>query len=111
MCGCSIEGLIDVNMTEIPMEETELKFTKFFDIEFGGHWKPKDCIPHWKVGVLLLSPQEAHRKRLGWVLMLTCAAGGHPDPVQKPPRASPHPLSTPHSHAAAAEVAVCLLRH
>lgn len=44
------EGLIEVNMTEIPMEEIELKFSKFFDIEFGGHWKPKDCRPRWKVG-------------------------------------------------------------
>lgn len=49
VCVGSVEGLIDVNMTEIPMEETELKFTKFFGVEFGGHWKPKDCIPHWKV--------------------------------------------------------------
>lgn len=79
MCVSSIEGLIDVNMTEIPMEETELKFTKFFGIEFGGHWKPKDCIPHWKVKLLLW-----RKPSLGRVLMLTCAAGGHPDPVQKP---------------------------
>lgn len=42
---------MEVNMTEIPMEEIELKFSKFFDIEFGGHWKPKDCKPRWKVGL------------------------------------------------------------
>lgn len=46
----SPEGLMEVNMTEIPMEEIELKFSKFFDIDFGGHWKPKDCRPRWKVG-------------------------------------------------------------
>lgn len=40
---------MEVNMTEIPMEEKEMKFSKFFDIEFGGHWKPKDCRPRWKV--------------------------------------------------------------
>lgn len=40
---------MEVNMTEIPMEEIELKFSKFFDIEFGGHWRPKDCRPRWKV--------------------------------------------------------------
>lgn len=50
----STEGFIDVNMTEIPMEEIELKFSKFFDIEFGGHWKPKDCRPRWKVGSCIL---------------------------------------------------------
>lgn len=49
----SVEGLIEVNMTEIPMEEIELKFSKFFDIEFGGHWKPKDCKPRWKVGLVV----------------------------------------------------------
>ena len=47
----SAEGPIDVNMTEIPIEEMELKFSTFFDIKFGGHWKPKDCKPRWKVGV------------------------------------------------------------
>ena len=49
----SMKGLIDTNMTEISMKETELKFNKFFHIEFGGHWKPKDCIPHWKVAILI----------------------------------------------------------
>lgn len=44
------EGLVDVNMTEIPLEEVELKFSKFFGIEYGGHWKPQDCRPRWKVG-------------------------------------------------------------
>lgn len=50
----STEGLMEVNMTEIPMEEIELKFSKFFDIDFGGHWKPKDCRPRWKVGSRIL---------------------------------------------------------
>lgn len=48
----STEGLMEVNMTEILMEEIELKFSKFFDVQFGGHWKPKDCKPRWKVGTL-----------------------------------------------------------
>ncbi|XP_069378754.1 beta-1,4-galactosyltransferase 6 isoform X4 [Paralichthys olivaceus] len=47
------EGLMEVNMTEIPMEDIELKFSKFFDIEFGGHWTPKDCRPPWKVAILI----------------------------------------------------------
>ncbi|XP_062251234.1 beta-1,4-galactosyltransferase 6 isoform X3 [Platichthys flesus] len=49
----SMNGLMEVNMTEIPMEALELKFSKFFDIEFGGRWKPKDCRPHWKVAILI----------------------------------------------------------
>lgn len=52
----STEGLMEVNMTEIPMEEIELKFSKFFDIEFGGHWEPKDCRPRWKVGPCIFHP-------------------------------------------------------
>lgn len=43
-------------MTEIPMEEIELKFSKFYDIEFGGHWKPKDCRPRWKVVLVIKYP-------------------------------------------------------
>nr|XP_019936126.1 PREDICTED: beta-1,4-galactosyltransferase 6-like [Paralichthys olivaceus] len=49
----SMKGLMEVNMTEIPMEDIELKFSKFFDIEFGGHWTPKDCRPPWKVAILI----------------------------------------------------------
>ncbi|CAM9128321.1 unnamed protein product [Lampetra planeri] len=49
----SMKGLMDVNMTEIPMEEMELKFSKLFGIDFGGHWRPKDCRPHWKVAILI----------------------------------------------------------
>ncbi|XP_071062832.1 beta-1,4-galactosyltransferase 6-like [Pseudochaenichthys georgianus] len=49
----SMKGLIEVNMTEIPMEEIELRSSKYFDIEFGGHWKPKDCRPRWKVAILI----------------------------------------------------------
>uniref|UniRef100_A0A8C2D542 Beta-1,4-galactosyltransferase n=1 Tax=Cyprinus carpio TaxID=7962 RepID=A0A8C2D542_CYPCA len=43
---------MEVNMTEAPMEETELKL-KHLDIQFGGHWKPKDCKPRWKVAILI----------------------------------------------------------
>lgn len=49
----SMKGLMEVNMTEIPMETIELKFSKFYGIEFGGHWKPKDCRPRWKVAILI----------------------------------------------------------
>ncbi|XP_045906047.1 beta-1,4-galactosyltransferase 6-like [Micropterus dolomieu] len=50
----SMKGLMEVNMTEIPMETIELKFSKFYGIEFGGHWKPKDCRPRWKSRYKLL---------------------------------------------------------
>lgn len=44
----STEGPIEVNMTEIPIEEVELQLRQM-GIQFGGHWKPKDCKPRWKV--------------------------------------------------------------
>jgi beta-1,4-galactosyltransferase 6 len=50
MCPFS-EGPMDVNMTQIAMEEIDLKFSKYLDVHFGGHWRPKDCKPRWKVHV------------------------------------------------------------
>uniref|UniRef100_A0A8C7X129 UDP-Gal:betaGlcNAc beta 1,4- galactosyltransferase, polypeptide 6 n=1 Tax=Oryzias sinensis TaxID=183150 RepID=A0A8C7X129_9TELE len=49
----SMKGLMEVNMTEIPIEEIEVKFSRFFDVEYGGRWKPKDCKPRWKVAILI----------------------------------------------------------
>lgn len=48
MCCASAEGPIDINMTEVPIEEIEWQLRKM-GMQFGGHWKPKDCRPHWKV--------------------------------------------------------------
>lgn len=44
-----IEGPIDVNMSEISMEEIHHFFSKDPTIRLGGHWKPRDCLPRWKV--------------------------------------------------------------
>uniref|UniRef100_UPI00398EE341 beta-1,4-galactosyltransferase 5-like isoform X3 n=1 Tax=Pristiophorus japonicus TaxID=55135 RepID=UPI00398EE341 len=46
----SMKGPIDVNMTEISLEEIQELFTKEHYIQIGGHWKPRDCIPRWKAG-------------------------------------------------------------
>lgn len=48
MCCASAEGPIEVNMTEVPIEEIELQLRNL-GIQYGGHWKPKDCRPRWKV--------------------------------------------------------------
>ncbi|KAK3542161.1 hypothetical protein QTP86_016441 [Hemibagrus guttatus] len=48
----SMKGPIEVNMTEVPIEEIELQLRKL-GIQYGGHWKPKDCRPRWKVAVLI----------------------------------------------------------
>ncbi|XP_062916227.1 beta-1,4-galactosyltransferase 6 [Mobula hypostoma] len=49
----SMKGLIDVNMSEISMEEIQHLFSKDRDIKYGGHWKPGDCKPRWKVAILI----------------------------------------------------------
>ncbi|XP_030346113.1 beta-1,4-galactosyltransferase 6 isoform X2 [Strigops habroptila] len=48
-----MRGLIDVNMSEISFDEIQQLFSKDLDIKPGGHWKPKDCKPRWKVAILI----------------------------------------------------------
>lgn len=44
------EGPIDINMSEIGMDYVHELFSKDPTLELGGHWKPSDCMPRWKVG-------------------------------------------------------------
>ncbi|XP_030069693.1 beta-1,4-galactosyltransferase 6 isoform X2 [Microcaecilia unicolor] len=46
-------GLININMSEISLDEIHKLFSKDTDIRPGGHWKPKDCVPRWKVAVII----------------------------------------------------------
>ncbi|KAJ7401022.1 Beta-1,4-galactosyltransferase 5 [Pitangus sulphuratus] len=46
----SMKGPIDVNMSEITMEDIHQFFSKDPSIKLGGHWKPSDCLPRWKAG-------------------------------------------------------------
>ncbi|XP_067904309.1 beta-1,4-galactosyltransferase 5-like isoform X4 [Heterodontus francisci] len=46
----SMTGPINVNMTEISLEEIQALFATDPYIQTGGHWKPRDCIPRWKAG-------------------------------------------------------------
>uniref|UniRef100_A0A8C8VHN1 Beta-1,4-galactosyltransferase n=1 Tax=Pelusios castaneus TaxID=367368 RepID=A0A8C8VHN1_9SAUR len=48
-----MRGFINVNMSEISFDEIQDVFSKDLDIEPGGHWKPKDCKPRWKVAILI----------------------------------------------------------
>lgn len=36
-------------MSEITMEDIHQFFSKDPSIKLGGHWKPSDCLPRWKV--------------------------------------------------------------
>lgn len=42
-------GFLNVNVSEISFDEIHQLFSKDLDIEPGGHWRPKDCKPRWKV--------------------------------------------------------------
>ncbi len=46
------EGSLEVNMSEVSLEEVERSLLEEEpSIAPGGYWKPKDCIPRWKVSV------------------------------------------------------------
>lgn len=46
------EGKLEVNMTEVSLGEVERSLLeKDPTIVPGGYWKPKDCLPRWKVSV------------------------------------------------------------
>lgn len=42
-------GFLSVNVSEISFDEVHQLFSKDSEIEPGGHWRPKDCKPRWKV--------------------------------------------------------------
>uniref|UniRef100_A0A5S6MBR5 Beta-1,4-galactosyltransferase n=1 Tax=Xenopus tropicalis TaxID=8364 RepID=A0A5S6MBR5_XENTR len=46
-------GQTSVNMSEIGLEDVYQLSSQDTHIERGGHWKPNDCIPRWKVAILI----------------------------------------------------------
>ncbi|XP_036388279.1 beta-1,4-galactosyltransferase 5-like [Megalops cyprinoides] len=50
----SMKGLMEVNMSEIALSEVERALLQDDPtLRPGGHWKPQDCIPRWKVAILV----------------------------------------------------------
>ncbi|XP_073436607.1 beta-1,4-galactosyltransferase 5 isoform X2 [Dendrobates tinctorius] len=47
-----MRGAVDVNMSEVDMADVHKMFAKDF-IKMGGHWRPSDCVPPWKVAILI----------------------------------------------------------
>lgn len=74
---------MEVNMTEVPMEEIELRL-KRLDIRFGGHWKPKDCKPRWKVchccGYIDHKRSSGYQHDCYCVFLSSFLSGGHTNP-------------------------------
>lgn len=54
LSSCLSEGRLKVNMSEIALSDIE-KLLKQADpsLSLGGHWKPHDCLPRWKVSQLI----------------------------------------------------------
>ncbi|XP_017553723.1 beta-1,4-galactosyltransferase 5 [Pygocentrus nattereri] len=50
----TMKGRLEVNMSEIALEEVERGLRQVDpSLGLGGHWKPQDCIPRWKVAILV----------------------------------------------------------
>ncbi|XP_075884645.1 beta-1,4-galactosyltransferase 5 [Nelusetta ayraudi] len=50
----SMKGMLKVNMTMVSLEEVERSLLeKEPSIALGGYWKPRDCLPRWKVAILI----------------------------------------------------------
>ncbi|KAJ8265348.1 hypothetical protein COCON_G00144470 [Conger conger] len=50
----SMKGPVDVNMSEIALEEVERSLLEGdHSLASGGHWKPHDCVARWKVAILV----------------------------------------------------------
>uniref|UniRef100_A0AAY4CV32 Beta-1,4-galactosyltransferase n=1 Tax=Denticeps clupeoides TaxID=299321 RepID=A0AAY4CV32_9TELE len=50
----SMKGAVDVNMSELTLEEVQRALLRNDStLGRGGHWKPQDCVPRWKVAILI----------------------------------------------------------
>uniref|UniRef100_A0A8C9U9X9 Beta-1,4-galactosyltransferase n=1 Tax=Scleropages formosus TaxID=113540 RepID=A0A8C9U9X9_SCLFO len=50
----SMKGPVDVNMSEVTLLEVEKTLLEADrSLGQGGHWKPQDCQPRWKVAILV----------------------------------------------------------
>ncbi|KAJ3586824.1 hypothetical protein NHX12_013216 [Muraenolepis orangiensis] len=50
----SMKGRLEVNMTEISLDEVERSLLEAEpSLAPGGYWKPTDCQPRWKVAILI----------------------------------------------------------
>ena len=46
------DGDIAINMSEVSIRKINEQFAH--TINFGGHWKPQECIPKWKVQLIFV---------------------------------------------------------
>ncbi|XP_078735758.1 LOW QUALITY PROTEIN: beta-1,4-galactosyltransferase 6-like [Lampetra fluviatilis] len=49
----SMKGPMDVNMSETTMDNVLRSMDSPWELKPGGHWKPSDCQPLWRVAILI----------------------------------------------------------
>ncbi|XP_052337820.1 beta-1,4-galactosyltransferase 5 [Oncorhynchus keta] len=50
----SMKGRLEVNMSEMALEDVErVLLNAEPSMTLGGYWKPRDCVPRWKVAILV----------------------------------------------------------
>ncbi|XP_040186792.1 beta-1,4-galactosyltransferase 5 [Rana temporaria] len=47
-----MKGPMEVNVSEVQLSDIQQLFDEDA-IKLGGHWKPRDCVPRWKVAILI----------------------------------------------------------
>lgn len=68
-------GFLNVNVSEVSFDEIHRLFSKDVDIEPGGHWRPKDCKPRWKVRRMLSWASDTLRCLWGVVCWIQSTQG------------------------------------
>lgn len=54
-------GRLEVNMSEVSLEDVERSLLESDPgLTLGGYWKPKDCLPRWKVRHVTCSHNRHH---------------------------------------------------
>lgn len=71
------EGRLEVNMSEISLEEVERSLLEGKpNIAPGGYWKPTDCLPRWKVSAhwkkTILCVMWPVKQEIEWLHRVVC---------------------------------------
>uniref|UniRef100_A0A5F8GFS5 Beta-1,4-galactosyltransferase n=1 Tax=Monodelphis domestica TaxID=13616 RepID=A0A5F8GFS5_MONDO len=75
----SMKGPIDTNRSEIRMDAIHEFFSRDPAIKPEGHWKPRDCMPPWKVAILIpFRNRYEHLPHLQFAFYIIEPAGTQP---------------------------------
>lgn len=57
-----LEGRIEIDSREVEYEDVVKRYEKVFGENSGGHWKPKKCLAHSRVAIII--PYRDRQKHL-----------------------------------------------